>query len=232
MEQVLPLESNVHLFASEMKWETADHCMNDLTDAERDRAAGYVMPAIRDQFVIARSLLRRLLGKYLDVPARRIELQIREDGKPIFQDPKLDWHFNLAHSNGWVVVAISKRIVGVDIEKIREVPNAENLVKRFFTAREMEQYQSLPAEMKPTGFLRGWTCKEAVLKAVGAGMRVVDSCTVCMNPALPPRVIQFDNRPRGEKWGLGIWQPNQDMIAAVAVESYDHVELIERNTLN
>ena len=208
-----------------MAKESVNDCLNDLTDAEKERAVGYVMPRIRDQFVVGRSVLRRLLAGYLSTNVNEVEMITSDDGKPILADPRIELHFNVAHSNGWAMVALAKRPVGIDLEVVRDVPNAEGLVKRFFSPIERDQFESLPIELKRDGFLRGWTCKEAVLKGTGAGMRDVSSCVVCLDPTEPPRVIQYSGRPAREMWGLGMWSPAAGMIAAVAVEGCERMEI-------
>ena len=205
--------------------EAVDDCLADLTEAEREKAKGYVRPSVREQFVVSRSVLRRLLSKYLKVDGPQIEITTQDNGKPILADPSRGLHFNLAHSNGWVMFAMAKRPVGIDVEPIRDVPNAGDLVTRFFATDEQRQYKLLPPELKRDGFLRGWTCKEAVLKATGAGIRAIDACTVCLDPTKPPRVIQYTGRPVGESWGLGILRPAVGMTAAVAVEGFQSVNV-------
>ncbi len=59
------------------------------------------------------------------------------------------------------------RSVGIDLEHVRPMPEAEKLPKRFFSPREHSVIASLPAEQKQEAFFRAWTCKEAYLKASG-----------------------------------------------------------------
>ena len=202
-------------------------CEGDLSQSERERAAKYVIPWVRNQFVVGRSLLRRALAHSLRASPCEIELTTRGDGKPVLADSAIGLHFNVSHSGGWAAIALAPRPVGVDLESMREITNERDLVERFFAPDECEQYRSLAEDVKRIGFLRGWTCKEAVLKAVGSGMREVDACAVCLDPTQPPRVIQFAGRPAGERWGLATWNPAADMVAAVAIEGYERVELSE-----
>ena len=210
--------ADVSLWLARIADERPGECLDVLSESERGRAGSYVMPWVRDQFVVSRGVLRRVLGQALRTDATRVELVTREDGKPVLADDSLGLHFNVAHSGGWVAVAVAGADVGVDLETDREVPNAADLVKRFFAPEEQRQYEALPHERKPAGFVRGWTCKEAVLKGVGAGMRAVDVCAVCLDPTLPPRLITYRGRPPGERWGLGTWAPAEGMVAAVAVK--------------
>ena len=65
-------------------------------------------------------------------------------------------------------------------------------------------------------FLRGWTCKEALLKGVGCGSRELAGCVVELDPDRPPAVIlSSDGRP----WQVACWQPDAAFTAAVAVRT-------------
>ena len=85
-------------------------------------------------------------------------------------------HFNLSHSGGWTVVALSDNEVGVDIQQVK--PLDMRLAKRFFTENEWRQIEGAgdgAAEL----FYRLWTVKEAYLKALGTGLnRPLNSFTV------------------------------------------------------
>lgn len=201
-------------------------CESELSKTEQDRAAKYIIPWVRNQFVVGRYLLRHELARSMGAKPNEIELATRDDGKPVLADPTIGLHFNVSHSGGWAAIALARRPVGVDLEAVRDVTNERDLVERFFAPGERKQYRALPESVKRTGFLRGWTCKEAVLKAVGSGMREVDVCEVCLDPSQLPCVIHFAGRPSGERWGLATWSPAADMVAAVAIEGYERVELI------
>lgn len=80
-------------------------------------------------------------------------------GKPFFPDlPQL--HFNLSHTKGWSLCALSDRPVGVDIERIR--PRREALVRYCLSD---EEYRSYDGTWKD--FYRFWTLKEARCKQLG-----------------------------------------------------------------
>ena len=72
-------------------------------------------------------------------------------GKPWFPDcPAL--HFNLSHSRGGAVCALSGQPVGVDVELRRQPP------------------RRLSADMEPAAFWRLWTGREATVKRTGRGL--------------------------------------------------------------
>lgn len=91
-----------------------------------------------------------------------------EFGKPAFEaHPEV--HFNLAHTRGAAVVAVSDQPVGVDIEAIGRLD--KRIVARHFTERE-QQYVDFNTEGAPVRFTEIWTRKEAFVKWLGVGLRL------------------------------------------------------------
>ena len=74
-------------------------------------------------------------------------------------------------SSGAVALACASAsaLIGVDIERLRPVPDAIGLARRFFTAAEAGYLGSLPLDQKDPEFQRFWSAKEACLKAAGQG---------------------------------------------------------------
>src|SRR5438876_41211 len=58
----------------------------------------------------------------------------------------------------------------VHVEFVRELPDFDALVGRFFSPREAASFQSLPRLQKAEAFFNLWTRKEAWLKATGEGI--------------------------------------------------------------
>jgi 4'-phosphopantetheinyl transferase len=198
----------------EFKCQEAD--WHDLDDHEQKRAANYKFEKARNQFVAGRSALKRSLAKRINCLPKEVRIVVRADGKPELADQKLGIQFNVSHTGDVGLVAIGDRPIGIDIEEVRDVKNAHDLLKRFFTTGEFEQYTQLPDSLKQAAFFRGWTCKEAVLKADGRGMRVIDACEVCFDPRLSARLISFGQS--NAHYQLISWQPKLGFWAGLAVE--------------
>lgn len=77
-------------------------------------------------------------------------------------------YFNLSHSGRYVVLAVSDRVLGADIEQVR--PWKEAVAKRCYLEPELDwlarQVDSL------TAFYTLWTAKESIMKATGAGFHM------------------------------------------------------------
>ena len=60
--------------------------------------------------------------------------------------------------------------LGIDIEKIRSLPQMDSIAERSFSVAEAADLRSLGASERETAFFHAWTRKEAYLKATGAGL--------------------------------------------------------------
>ena len=195
------------------------HC---LSESERERARRYAVERPRQQFIAARGILRELLAAYLNCEPADVPLGVEPDGKPVLANARL--HFNVTHSGERGLIAVANRRVGVDLEAVRPMPNAAGLVERFFGPEEREQFSALPDDLKLAGFFRGWTCKEALLKAVGTGIQNVNKCVVDLDPRRPTKIIRFDHVAERGSWRLAAWEPEAGYAAALAIEAEAAIE--------
>src|SRR5207237_120142 len=97
--------------------------------------------------------------------------------------------------------------------------DADGLVERFFSPTERATYRRVAAPRRPAAFLRGWTCKEAVIKAVGTGVLALDGFDVELDPDRPPAVLALRHPAFTEtRWAVAVWEPAAGFTAALAVE--------------
>lgn len=87
-------------------------------------------------------------------------------GKPVFEN--LPYYFNISHSCGRAVCALSQKEVGVDIEFIKKKRSFDAIAKNFFSDGEQQRFRA--AKNKNEEFYRIWTRKEALLKMNGDGI--------------------------------------------------------------
>jgi 4'-phosphopantetheinyl transferase len=194
-----------------------DELFARLTADERERALRYKIAKPREEFVIGRGLLRGLLGELLETDPRAVPFAYLPSGKPFVDAPGAP-HFNLTHTDGVAVLAVARRRVGVDVERVRAVPNAPGLVKRYFSAAESAAFEALAEPARPAAFFRGWTCKEAVVKAAGATVACLAEFDVDLDPARAPRVLGVRAAElTGDGWALAHWA-RADVAVAVALE--------------
>jgi 4'-phosphopantetheinyl transferase len=141
---------------------------------ERERAARLRFERDRRRFIAARTILRKLLGGYLHCNPALVGLCYGPAGKPCIdpvQHPSADIEFNLSHSEDLALYAVTTGCaVGVDVESVREIPDAAELAAGHFTPRELAEFHASTAQEVSVRFLEGWTRKEAALKARGLGL--------------------------------------------------------------
>ena len=126
-----------------------------------------------EQFIVARGLLRAILSRYLNLEPDQLSFCYNPYGKPslVTLSGKNKINFNLSHSHGLVLYAITRgREIGIDIEHIRPDLVNEEIVKRFFSYREITFLHALPANMRRKAFFKYWARKEAYIKAKGKGL--------------------------------------------------------------
>ena len=142
-----------------------------LPPAERERAASFLREEARCRWVASRWALRRVLAEYLDVSAQAIELEEGENGKPRLRDGSDGLEFNLSHSNGLALVAVTEaRDVGVDVEMIEPGRDLVALAERALAAADAAAVRDAPEPRRPEVFYAAWTRHEARLKCLGTGM--------------------------------------------------------------
>ena len=177
-----------------------------LDESERLRADRFQVAASRNEFVFGRALLRRVLAACLDIRPAEVAFVYGDHGKPrMARKPGHDdLRFNLAHSHSLVTIALSRgRDVGVDIEWINHSLDWAPLAKRVFSSRELEEIHALPAPQQRLAFFKGWTRKEAFLKATGAGLSDgIQEIEVTMNPDQPAAFLPGTN----PHWNDTFWK--------------------------
>lgn len=160
--------------------ESAAHTASQMLDAgERERAAAFVFADNRRRFIAGRSLLRILLGRYLDVAPAQVRLGSAAAGKPFLEPVHQGgeaggWlNFSLSHCGRVCYVAVlGGEQVGVDVELDRPIDDAVALAQMVFSLQEISELQSRERSDQNRAFLHGWTRKEAFVKLLGVGLGV------------------------------------------------------------
>lgn len=144
-----------------------------LSTDERERASRHRLEIDRLRYVAARGLLRRLLARYLEADPNDLGLAYGPKGKPeMAEGPHAGAiRFNVSHSGALALYAVTRHAgVGVDLERVRPVSNADRVARRVFPHRELEDWRALPSEQRLEGFFVRWTRLEAVAKLHGGGV--------------------------------------------------------------
>jgi 4'-phosphopantetheinyl transferase len=141
-----------------------------LTPDEQARADRFRFERDRIHWANAHSALRAILSRYLKADPLDLRFEIGPHGKPSLAGLE----FNLSHSGGWAMIAVSQSApVGIDIEAIR--PHVE-------IAKLLERIGETELEGSQAELFQRWARREAKTKALGAplmeiptaDLRVVD----------------------------------------------------------
>jgi 4'-phosphopantetheinyl transferase len=212
-----------------------DAAMEVLSDDERERAYRFVFKLDRERFVIARGALRRLLGTRLEIPPGEIEFRYSPYGKPELPDgfSEDELQFNASHSEGVAVFAFARgRRIGVDIEAVRPLPDADEVAASCFSQDELAAYRRLEADGRQAGFFNCWTRKEAFVKAVGDGLSYpLGDFDVSLVPGEPARLLRVGELPGDDcGWELNDIDGLAGFAGAVVIETSTNQVVLQRST--
>jgi 4'-phosphopantetheinyl transferase len=192
-----------------------------LAPDEQARADRFRVERARREFVAARAALRGILGGYLAADPARLTFRLGPQGKPSLVDAGPALHFNLSHSHGLALVAVTcVGEVGVDVEQVRPLADMLPLAERYFAPAEVQILLALPAELQREAFFNAWTRKEAFLKAVGVGLSYgLDRVELTLAPGEPARFLRIEgDTGRAARWALHALAPAPGYVAALARE--------------
>jgi 4'-phosphopantetheinyl transferase len=192
-----------------------------LSSDEQERASRFHFEKDARRFIVARGSVRSILGAYTQSRAEDLRFLYSAQGKPSLHRPGSDIRFNVSHSRDLALLAIARgRDLGVDIEWKNEDIEVEKLAERFFSVQEYRSLVSQAPENRVAAFFRGWTCKEAFLKAQGMGFsRSLNSFDVDMNVGQPARLLATRPDPaEAERWFVRELEMSAGYAGAVTVE--------------
>jgi 4'-phosphopantetheinyl transferase len=147
-------------------WET-------LSKTEKERACRFQFQNDRKRYTESHGFLRQVLAVYCNCQPVELEFDEGPYGKPLLTFPEGLLEFNISHSGGCTLIGVTRQhACGVDIERLRQNVAITNIVSDWFSPEERRLIDSVPADHQIQTFFRIWTMKEAVVKAMGAGMSV------------------------------------------------------------
>jgi 4'-phosphopantetheinyl transferase len=215
------VEGDVHVFCASLDVTPGrlEELVQALSDDEWQRAARFRLQRDRQRFLAGRGTLREVLGTLLKVKPASLVFSYGEFGKPQIAVPVAahSLRFSVAHSEAVALCATSKQELGVDLERIRAMDDAEQIASRFFSPREERSLLALPAEQRLEAFFNCWTRKEAYLKAAGLGLSdCLDQIEVSLVPGEVAEPLRVPNDSR--RWFLHSLFPPTGFVAALAVQ--------------
>lgn len=227
--KTLRLDSDeVHVWRAALDLEAPRiQCLEQtLSIEERTRAERFHFQKDREHFMVARGLLRTILGRYLEMEPSQLRFCYGPYGKPsLARGSGSDGlRFNVSHSHGLALYAITLgQELGVDVEWIRPDFANEQIAERFFSPREIAALRALPTNMRLNGFFNCWTRKEAYIKARGEGLTLpLDQFDVSLTPGETAALLRSNGHAKEvSRWSLFELAPGPGYVAALAVEGHN-----------
>ena len=188
-----------------------------LSRDETEKAARLRFDKHKRSYVICRGLLRSILAGYLGLRPAEILIQYGAQGKPFLQNQAV--RFSVSHSEDRVLFAFCRNCeLGIDLEYMRDLPDAEQLARRFFAPSEYIEFCGTSPAIRTEAFFCRWTRKEAYIKAMGQGLSLpLDSFQV---PGVPGQLANLRITTEAgvpvSGWSLRHLDPAPGFIGALA----------------
>lgn len=111
-------------------------------------------------------LTRKALCELLNLPNEALQFSKTPEGKPYCTN-STNIHFNYSHTNGRILLAVSDREVGADVELIKNYPT--KVANKVCHEAELK-YINESGTSCESRFFKVWTRKEAYAKFMGTGL--------------------------------------------------------------
>ena len=224
--QTLTLSSqDIHIWRAnlDLPSEQIERFFETLSADEKIRSERFHFERHRNFFIAARGILRAILSRYSELEPDEWRFNYGPRGKPEIAEScgVENLEFNVSHSEEIALYGITRASkIGIDIEKVRSLADAEQIAKRFFSPQEFTWLNQLPVSQKEAAFFSLWTCKEAYLKAIGEGLAFgLDQFQISFDSKNSPEIISIQgNQQVAIPWVLQQLNPVLGYVGSVAVK--------------
>ena len=140
-----------------------------LSPFELERANKLKFPHDQEQFIVRHYLLRIILSKYCECHPKEIRFRYNSYKKPYIDLPEFnEINFNMSSSADLIIIGLCRKTdIGIDIEKVQEIENIEQIAQENFSHQELTYFNC--DSDRTAAFYNIWTRKEAFIKAIGKG---------------------------------------------------------------
>lgn len=163
---MMQLPDDIWLRAVTFDEAQVDAWLRLLSSEERARYERFPVEKRQREFLMGRAVLRMLLAERLSRTPAEVPLHVTDAGA--VEAPETPYRVSLAHARERAVAVASPRRVGVDLEHVRTCRAA--VIRFALNPDERPLLDTLPMT-RDRAFILCWTLKEAVLKALGTGLR-------------------------------------------------------------
>jgi 4'-phosphopantetheinyl transferase len=192
-----------------------------LSREERAQAAQFSFERDRMRFIQAHGVVRQILSNYSDADAATLAFARNHHGKPYLipraNGPHLQ--FSVSHSSNYCMLAVGfDHAIGIDVEKVRDLPRALDIVQSYFTPAESKALRALRGAARRDAFFALWTHKEATVKGLGISLAAhLGRIEFHLDPIGGLRLIAWDgDQSVAQGWSVVRLDPAPGYVAAVA----------------
>ncbi|MBO5726708.1 MAG: 4'-phosphopantetheinyl transferase superfamily protein [Clostridia bacterium] len=157
-----------------------DRCLTLMESDRKEKLLSGSHALTRDMSIFGEWIIKTELSKITGITIENIKLARTEKGKPYAID--IPYCFNISHCENLLAIAIDKKSIGVDIEKIKTLKS--DVTKALCTQSDTDFLNSAENEQDALiRFYKIWTAKEAYFKMLGSGITNLKSINYCdLNP--------------------------------------------------
>lgn len=192
-----------------------------LSREERAQAAQFSFECDRVRFIQAHGVVRQILSNYLDVDAATLIFARTRHGKPNLtrraNGPHLE--FSVSRSSNCCMLAVQlDHSIGIDVEKMRDLPQAIDIVQSYFTPAESKALSALRGAARRDAFFALWTHKEATVKGLGISLAAhLGRIEFDLDPIGGLRLVAWNgDQSVAQKWSVVRLDPAPGYVAAIA----------------
>jgi 4'-phosphopantetheinyl transferase len=224
------LQNDIHIWVVDLDvWNLSClEAVQELSESEAKKAGRFHFKIHQNRYVKGRFMLRSVLGMYLDSDFYDQEFHANRHGKPALQKHPEDHsiRFNISNSENICVCAFSQNSeIGIDIEKIHDLPNMDQIIAASFTDKERRKFHSLSEPDLTRTFFQYWARKEALLKAMGMGMSYpLNKIDIAGNENSPQLVTKIEGSDISNQWTILDMDICKGFAAALALQG-EHRDL-------
>lgn len=151
--------------------ELMKRCESIISANEMESVNRFRFEARQREALLTRALARVALSTYIGCDPHECRFDVSSKGRPFLQDAPQDLDFNISHSAGCVVIAVSKYAqVGIDTESYARAGEIAEIAPRVLTEKEAAAVDALKNKARNRRLVELWALKEAWSKTSGRGV--------------------------------------------------------------
>ncbi len=199
-----------------------EHCIAILSTEELADVRRRRRQADADAVAVSRAALRGILASYLGVAPQDVPLERRcrvcggPHGRPVLRGDAGALHCSLSRARSHAVVAVGRAALGVDVERIRAMPDISSVASALAPA-EQAALRALPEDERVPAFFTLWVRKEAYLKARGEGLTRDLKDFVVSAPSERAALLSSAAGDAADMTMIDLPTPDAALVAALAV---------------